>query len=79
MKSILEERFSHVVQRLSDCWGDPYAFTLLHRELMFDTRGTRTGWPMEAWQELTFLMELHDLAYGSAQDAGDAWSESHFH
>lgn len=67
MISALEEQFTHVVKRLTACWGDPAFFDLVFADLMLDQRGGRSGWPFDAWLELVFLQEVHDLAYGVAK------------
>lgn len=59
MISILESRFGHVVARLLPAWGDKAAFQDLFDDLIFDKRGTRAGWPADAWEELQFLQKLH--------------------
>lgn len=64
MVSVLEASFPHVVSRLQLCWGDPESFAVVFADLMIDKRGDRTGWPFDAWTELNFLQEVHDLAYG---------------
>ena len=64
MVSVLEGRFPHVIKRLLVCWGDPESFDAVFFDLIVDKRGDRTGWPLDAWGELNFLQEIHDLAYG---------------
>lgn len=61
MTTILESRFGHVVARLIPAWGDPVAIQELFEDLIFDKRGTRTGWPADAWEELQFLQKLHKV------------------
>lgn len=62
--SVLEERYQHALERLVQCWGDSAYFAEVFDDLIIDRRGTRTGWPLEAWSELVFLQCLHDGAYG---------------
>lgn len=59
MSSYLEERFPHVVQKILETWGNPKEFSDMFNDLIFDARGGRSGWPVEAWQELEFLNALH--------------------
>ena len=66
MLSLLENDFPHIIKRLHECWGDSEAFGLMFADLMLDQRGARSGWPFDAWLELAFLQEVHDLAYGPA-------------
>ena len=63
MESILETRFHHIVERLLVCWGSPAEFNAMFSDLVFDTRSDRTGWPLDAWEELQFLQHLHKQAY----------------
>jgi len=67
MMSILETRYGHVVERMLPCWGDPLGFEDLFSDLMFDSRGTRSGWPTDVWEELQFLHTIHKLAYPPAE------------
>jgi hypothetical protein len=77
MISILEARYSHVVERLQMCWGSAAEFNALYDDLFFDTRPVhRSGWPDEARAELQLLQKVHELAYeskteGRVEDAGD--------
>jgi hypothetical protein len=71
MISVLEEKFPHVIKRLLECWGDPEYFRLVFDDLTQDRRGDRHGWPEEAWMELLFLEEIHDLAHGLARSRVD--------
>jgi hypothetical protein len=61
MKSFVEERFPHLLPKLVASWGDRDAFDEVMRDLMFDRRGGRIGFPIEAWEELRFLQKLHQL------------------
>lgn len=65
MISILEQRFPHAIKRLTRSWGDAASFGKTFSDLTLDTRGDRSGWPFDAWLELMFLQEVHDLAHGS--------------
>ncbi|MBK1718281.1 hypothetical protein [Thiocystis violacea] len=67
MISALEEKFPHAIHRLHECWGDPEYFGLVFADLTLDRRGNRHGWPEDAWMDLVFLEEIHDLAYGIAR------------
>lgn len=61
MSSYLEDRFPHVVARLTAAWGKPCEFYEMFNDLIFDKRGGRSGWPEEAWAELSWLNQLHKL------------------
>jgi hypothetical protein len=65
MTSYLEERFPHLIPELTKNWGKPEDFKDYFFNLVFDSRGGRTGWPPEAWEELSFLESLHKLAHQS--------------
>lgn len=75
MISILESRFGHVVARLLPAWGDQAAFQELFDDLIFDKRGTRAGWPMDAWEELQFLQKLHKVRMAMEQETGEVPEE----
>lgn len=75
-RSVLEDRFPHLIPRLTACWGDPSSFGLLFEDLMFDRRGGRSGWPFDAFQELDLLQEVHRLACGPSDPARDIWDQA---
>jgi hypothetical protein len=66
MTSYLEEHFPHVIPGLTENWGKPEALKAFLFSLIFDSRGGRSGWPPEAWEELSCLEALHKLAHESA-------------
>lgn len=61
MSSYLEDRFPHIVARMEKTWGNPCAFNEMFNDLIFDKRGGRSGWPEEAWAELSWINQLHKL------------------
>lgn len=63
MNSYLEDHYPHLLPGLTENWGKPEAFKAYMASLIFDTRGGRTGWPPEAWEELSLLEALHKAAY----------------
>ena len=73
MKSFVEQRFPHLVPTLTASWGDQESFEAVMRDLMFDRRGGRIGFPMEAWEELRFtpLRSLRQLTL--AHEVPQAW------
>lgn len=72
MHSYLEDHFPHLFPKLTEYWGKPAEFKAFISGLIFDTRGGRSGWPPEAWEELGFLDALHQLAHPTdQQDAED--------
>lgn len=67
MKAYLEDHFPHLLPGLTENWGKPDEFKAYMASLIFDTRGGRTGWPREAWEELSLLEALHKEAYPTDQ------------
>jgi hypothetical protein len=45
-------------------WGDPESFDLAFQDLTLGSRAEPGGWPQDAWEELGFLQDVHDEAYG---------------
>jgi len=72
MRSHLEDHFPHLIPGLTENWGKPAEFKAFFSGLVFDTRGGRSGWPPQAWEELSFLEALHRLAHPTEhRDAED--------
>lgn len=72
MNAYLEDHYPHLLTGLTENWGKPEAFKAYMASLIFDTRGGRTGWPPEAWEELSLLEALHKEAYpADHQDSED--------
>jgi hypothetical protein len=63
MSAYLEDHYPHVLPGLTENWGKPEDFKKFIASLVFDTRGGRTGWPPEAWEEVSFLEALHNMVY----------------
>lgn len=76
MISILESRYGHILERMLPCWGDPLRFEDLFNDLMFDSRGTRSGWPADVWEELQFLHKLHKLAYAPPEEKDEPMDDT---
>jgi hypothetical protein len=62
--SVLESQFPDALIGLQRGWGDPEAFDVTFRELTMGSLAEPGGWPKDAWDELGFLQDVHDLAYG---------------
>jgi hypothetical protein len=62
--SVLESRFPDALEGLLVVWGDPEAFDLVFQDLTLGSRVEPGGWPEDAWDELGFLQDVHDCAYG---------------
>lgn len=63
--TILERHFPHVVTALQKLWGHP-ELEIYFQRLTMDDRGSRKGFPEEAWGEIYFLMALHQAAFPCA-------------
>lgn len=61
---LLEKGYRHVVEQLLRSWGNVEAFAVVCRDLFFDHRGGRTGWPADVWEDLVLLQQIHDRVYG---------------
>lgn len=62
--STLETQFPEALNHLTVGWGDVAAFEAFFRDLTLGDLGSPNGWPIDAWQELEFLQDIHDCAYG---------------
>jgi len=71
MASYLEEHFPHLIPGLTKNWGKSEDFKDFFFNLVFDSRGGRSGWPAEAWEDLSFLEALHKLAYQAHETTED--------
>lgn len=67
MPSYLEDHFPHLIPKLTGYWDKPHEFKAFISNLIFDTRGGRSGWPSEAWDELVFLEALHQSSHPADQ------------
>ncbi len=73
MASYLEQRFPHVVSRLTSLWSDPpqaagYLDGLLFKER---ERVERRGFDLDAWRELVFLDRLLSI-----EKPADEWQDT---
>ncbi len=60
----LEAQFPQVIVQLTATWGDVEGFDQVFSRLVMDSQALPNGWPKYAWDELQFLQEVHDLAFG---------------
>ena len=79
MQSVLEQRFPHIVTRLTEVWLDGrqasnYLDALLFKESM---RANRQGFPNDLWLELIFLNDLLQIEYPpqTSPHAVDVWAQ----
>ena len=68
----LDERYPRVLERIAELWGtkqlDPFLY-----DLVYDTRGSRQGFPMEVMLELMFLQTLASDTQAEADE--DPWGD----
>lgn len=80
MQSALEQRFPHIVSRLTEAWPQGRSAASYLDELLFTgrTRPDRHGFDENVWAELTFLNDLLRIEYPSAPSdtATDIWGMS---
>ncbi len=62
--SAMEAHFPGALIALSRAWGDPTLFDVCFRDLTIGPQAEPGGWPKDAWDELGFLQDVHDEAYG---------------
>lgn len=80
MQSVLEQRYPHIVARLTDIWLDgrqarEYLDALLFKE---SARAERQGFTNDLWLELIFLNDLLRIEYPpqTSPHAIDIWAEA---
>lgn len=61
---VLEARYPDALMAIRMAWGDPELFDLAFQDLTLGSRAEPGGWPQDAWEELGFLQDVHDDAYG---------------
>lgn len=67
-QSVLEVEFPEALDYLVTAWGDVDSFLVVFRQLVLGDGDHTKTWTLEAWQELQFLQDVHDLAYGVSAD-----------
>jgi hypothetical protein len=75
MRVVLRElpaKFPNVLNRVAQVWKDANRADVLFDGLLFDTRGGRQGFSLEAVTELTRLREFHRQMFPRKTDV---WSE----
>jgi hypothetical protein len=66
-RSALEIGFPEALDYLVTAWGDISTFELVFRQLVLGDCGDIGTWTPEAWEELQFLQDVHDEAYGVSE------------
>lgn len=64
---VLETTFPEALNHLTVGWGDVEAFETFFHDLTLGDQGSPGGWPADAWEELEFLQNVHDRAYGMSE------------
>jgi hypothetical protein len=64
---VLETVFPEALNHLTVGWGDVEAFETFFQDLTLGNQGSPGGWPADAWEELEFLQNIHDRAYGVSE------------
>jgi len=67
-RCVLETNYPEALNFLTAGWGDVQSFEIMFRELLLGDRSQPGGWSMDAWEELTLLQDVHDLAYGISDE-----------
>jgi hypothetical protein len=57
-KTVLEEKFPHILETIQLMWGHP-ELNMYFDKLIVDDRGNRQGFPTEAWAEIHMLSRVH--------------------
>ncbi len=80
MQSVLEQRFPHIVTRLTEVWLDGHQASHYLDALLFkeSVRADRQGFPNDMWLELIFLNELLKIEYPPqvSPHAVDVWAQA---
>lgn len=69
-RSALEIGFPEALDYLMIAWGDVSTFETVFRRLILGDTGTDGTWTLESWEELQFLQDVHDQAYGVSEARG---------
>jgi len=62
--STLEKDFPHIAERITSFWGKPNEFFAFMAGLVTTDRPGRSGFPMQAAEELLFLESIHERMHG---------------
>ena len=67
-RSALEIGFPEALDYLMIAWGDVSTFETVFRRLILGDTGTDGTWTPESGEELQFLQDVHDQAYGVSEE-----------
>lgn len=66
---IIRERFPHIAKQIATDWGTPKGLEYFEKLMVDDRQGKRQGFPLQAYQSLMKLLELHNLTFPSLKKA----------
>ena len=66
--------YPHVLNRMAELWAHPRFLTQYFEELLLDSRGGRTGFPLEVIAELTRLRSYYQARINPVKPTVDVWS-----
>lgn len=70
----IQERFPHIGKQVATGWGTKRGLEYLEGLMVDDRHGKRQGFPLEIYQNLMKLLELHNLTFPSFKKASaDPW------
>jgi hypothetical protein len=70
----IRERFPHIGKQIATDWGTKGGLDYLEKLMVDDRHGKRQGFPLEIYQSLMKLLELHNLTFPSLKQANtDPW------
>jgi hypothetical protein len=74
LKLELLPNYPHVLNRMAELWAHPRFMTQYFEELLLDSRGGRSGFPLEAIAELTRLRSYYQARVSPVKPTVDVWS-----
>ena len=66
--------YPHVLNRMAELWAHPRFMTQYFEELLLDSRGGRSGFPLEVIAELTRLRSYYQTRINPVKPTVDVWS-----
>jgi hypothetical protein len=70
----IQERFPHIGKQIATDWGTKQGLEYLEKLMVDDRHGKRQGFPLEIYQSLMKLLELHNLTFPNLKKAStDPW------
>ncbi len=69
----LAQRFPHILQKLSESWGNPERARSCFSDLLTTQRENRAGFPAEIYTEIFALSQLYDQLNTPPKNAADSY------